>query len=114
VLKIDTGEATNNTVQNDCASQRNDDASHPNDADRHQDACMVLNKYHSRTKHIDVQHHFVRECVKNNSISLSYVPTTEMAADMLTKALPRDKHHHCVSLVGMHRALHTTSGSVET
>jgi hypothetical protein len=31
VLKIDTGEAKNNTVQNDCASQPNDDASHPND-----------------------------------------------------------------------------------
>jgi Reverse transcriptase (RNA-dependent DNA polymerase)/Integrase core domain/Chromo (CHRromatin Organisation MOdifier) domain/gag-polypeptide of LTR copia-type len=41
---------------------------------------------HNRTKHIDIQHYFVREHVKNNSILLSYVNTQDQLADILTKA----------------------------
>ena len=41
-----------------------------------------------RTKHIDVKHHFVRDCVTTNKIVLSYVSTSEQIADIFTKALP--------------------------
>jgi hypothetical protein len=80
--------------------------------------CIALSKnpeYHSRTKHIDVKHHFVRQCVENGSLTLAFVGTTEMAADMLTKALSRDKHQHCMSLIGVHGtpAPSGASGSVE-
>jgi hypothetical protein len=47
--------------------------------------------HHQRTKHIDVRHHFVREQVEIGSIQLEYIPTTDMIADALTKALPRPK-----------------------
>ena len=57
--------------------------------------CIALAKnpkHHSRTKHIDVQHHFIREKVEEEVIELRYCPTQEMVADVLTKALTRDKH----------------------
>lgn len=54
---------------------------------------------HSRTKHIDIRHHFIRELINKNEISLSYVPTQEMLADVMTKSLPKDKHCKFVSLL---------------
>ena len=30
---------------------------------------------HKRTKHIDIRHHFIRECVQAGTVSLSYCPT---------------------------------------
>ena len=46
-------------------------------------------KYHGRTKHIDVKHHFIRDKVENGELLLKYCPTNDMIADMLTKALPK-------------------------
>ncbi len=45
---------------------------------------------HKRTKHIDVRHHYVREVVANGFLHLSYVPSKEQVADILTKPVPRD------------------------
>jgi hypothetical protein len=47
--------------------------------------------YHGRTKHVDTDIHFIRECVTNGRVDLRYVPTTEQVADGLTKPLCRDK-----------------------
>ena len=44
---------------------------------------------HKRAKHIDIRHHFVREAVQSGTIVLTYCPTTEMVADLLTKPLPK-------------------------
>ncbi len=49
-------------------------------------------EYHARTKHIDIQYHFIRECVQNNKIALTYCPTADMVADGMTKALARERH----------------------
>jgi hypothetical protein len=43
--------------------------------------------YHSRLKHIDIRFHFIRDAVSQNIVSVTYCPTNEMVADMLTKAL---------------------------
>ncbi len=45
---------------------------------------------HARTKHIDVQHHFVQEGVENREVTFEYCSTEEMVADVLTKALPKE------------------------
>jgi hypothetical protein len=46
-------------------------------------------KFHTRTKHIDLQFHFVRSLVKNGIFNIQYCPTEENIADIFTKALPR-------------------------
>lgn len=44
---------------------------------------------HKRTKHIDVQFHYVRKSQAEGIISAKYVSTTKQLADMFTKSLPR-------------------------
>jgi len=44
-----------------------------------------------RSKHIDIKHHFIRECVSNDKIQINYVSTSERIADIFTKALPAPK-----------------------
>ena len=42
---------------------------------------------HSRTKHIDIRHHFIRELVENKSVVIEHVATDMQLADIFTKAL---------------------------
>ncbi|KAK1558510.1 hypothetical protein Q3G72_003173 [Acer saccharum] len=42
---------------------------------------------HSRTKHIDIRHHFIRELVENKCIVLEHVGTNDQLADLFTKPL---------------------------
>jgi hypothetical protein len=42
---------------------------------------------HSRTKHIDIKYHFVREAVKEKQIKIKWIDTTKQLADIHTKAL---------------------------
>ena len=42
---------------------------------------------HSRTKHIDIRHHFIRELVEDKIIKLEHVKTENQLADIFTKAL---------------------------
>ncbi|GMF35414.1 unnamed protein product [Phytophthora fragariaefolia] len=48
-------------------------------------------EFHSRTKHIDVRHHFVRERVERKEITVTRVAGVENVADTFTKPLPRAK-----------------------
>lgn len=48
--------------------------------------------FHSRTKHIDIRYHFIRDLVASGSIMLKHCGTNEQVADILTKALPVGKH----------------------
>ena len=57
--------------------------------------------FHSRTKHIDIQHHYIRDEVASKRIDLSYVPTDQMIADGLTKALTHVKFHGFIEQMGM-------------
>jgi hypothetical protein len=45
--------------------------------------------HHSRVKHLEVKYFFIRQCVQAKTISLKYLPTTDMTADALTKPLQR-------------------------
>jgi CobQ-like glutamine amidotransferase family enzyme len=48
-------------------------------------------QFHARTKHIDIQIHFIREKVIEDFIDLAYVLINQMIADDLTKSLVRNK-----------------------
>ena len=54
-----------------------------------------------RSKHIDVQYHFVRECVDSNKINLRHCNTDDQLADSLTKPLERIKHSKFTKLQGL-------------
>jgi hypothetical protein len=57
--------------------------------------------FHGKTKHIETQYHYVRERVAEGSIQIDYVPTDQMTADGLTKALPRVKSARFVKQLGL-------------
>ena len=56
---------------------------------------------HSRTKHIDIRFHFVREAQENGVIDIQYCPTEEMAADVLTKPIPKGQFEKLRELMGL-------------
>ena len=47
--------------------------------------------YHSRTKHIAIKRHFIREVMEDDEIQIKYWKTEDLVVDIFTKALPRDK-----------------------
>ena len=57
--------------------------------------------FHSRSKHIEIRFHFIRQAIQDYPILLEYLPTEEMSADVLTKALPIDKHRKCANGLGL-------------
>jgi hypothetical protein len=58
-------------------------------------------EHHARTKHIDIQYHFVRNCVEDGRTRLEYCPTEDMVADGLTKALGPERHKRLAKMMGM-------------
>ena len=60
-------------------------------------------KFHSRTKHIDISYHFVREKVADKQIEVMYCPTEMMVADMLTKGLAKVKFEQFRDMIGLTR-----------
>lgn len=54
-----------------------------------------------RSKHIDVAYHFIRERIARKDVSLSYISTDDMAADMFTKPVPVAKFSKCKHLIGL-------------
>ena len=63
---------------------------------------LVANpEFHTRSKHIDVQYHYVRELLESNTISIEYVRTSEMAADCLTKPLKQGLLRNNLDILGL-------------
>ncbi len=56
---------------------------------------------HQCTKHIDVWYHYIREKEEDSTITIDYLPTEEMLADGLTKALTPAKMKIFVKQLGL-------------
>ncbi|GKE26170.1 hypothetical protein Tco_1441554 [Tanacetum coccineum] len=59
------------------------------------------NVQHSRSKHIDIRHHFVREQLEKGAVDLYFVTTDYQLADIFTKALLRERFEFLLSRLGM-------------
>nr|GEZ26963.1 retrovirus-related Pol polyprotein from transposon TNT 1-94 [Tanacetum cinerariifolium] len=59
------------------------------------------NVQHSRSKHIDIRHHFIREQVAKGVVELYFVATDYQLADIFTKALPRERFEFLLLRLGM-------------
>ena len=57
--------------------------------------------YQSRTKHIDIRAHHLRDEVKAGTISLAHIAGSENPADIFTKPLARPKHEKFVRGLGL-------------
>ncbi|KAH9762162.1 Integrase catalytic domain-containing protein [Citrus sinensis] len=57
--------------------------------------------FHSRTKHIGVQYHFIREVVEDGSVDLQKIHTKENLVDVLTKPINADKFIWSISSCGL-------------
>ncbi|GJZ31918.1 hypothetical protein Tco_0576965 [Tanacetum coccineum] len=66
-------------------------------------ALCCNNVQHSRSKHIDIRHHFIREQVEKGVVELYFVTTDYQLADIFTKALPRERFEFLLSRLGMKR-----------
>jgi len=63
---------------------------------------LVANpEFHSRSKHIDVQYHYVRKLLEDGIITVRYIPTSEMAADCLTKPLKKAQLRANLEILGL-------------
>ena len=56
---------------------------------------------HSKTKHIDIRHHFIRDNVEKGKIELYHVSTEDQIADIFTKPLDEKKTLHFIGELGM-------------
>ncbi|GJX05592.1 hypothetical protein Tco_0191508 [Tanacetum coccineum] len=56
---------------------------------------------HSRTKHIEIRHHFLRDNVQKGHISIEKVPSVDNIADILTKPLKRESFNYLRLGLGM-------------
>jgi hypothetical protein len=59
--------------------------------------------YRARTKHIDICYHYIRQVISAGEIAITYCPTDDMTADILTKALPAWKVTQHVAGLGIHQ-----------
>ena len=68
-----------------------------------QSAILLANnpQYHHKTKHVDIQYHFVRELVLNHVIQLTHIGTDQQIADGLTKSLSQQKFTRLVEGLGL-------------
>ena len=56
---------------------------------------------HSKTKHIPIKYHFLREQVSQKMVKLEYIDTKEQIADIFTKPLPKEAFEHLRRMLGV-------------
>ena len=59
-------------------------------------------EYHQRTKHIDIQYHYIRQVYEDGLIGLDFVPTAGQAADILNKPLAPQAYQRGRQLLGLY------------
>ncbi|GJS06080.1 putative ribonuclease H-like domain-containing protein [Tanacetum coccineum] len=64
--------------------------------------CIVKNPvYHSKTKHIEIRHHFIRDCYEKKLINVEKIHTDLNVADLLTKPFDGPRFNYLVVSIGL-------------
>lgn len=66
-----------------------------------QSATHLSKNFHSRSKHIDVRYHWIRDVLEMKGLQLEKIHTDDNPSDMMTKSLSKDKHEKFRSLSGL-------------
>ena len=70
--------------------------------DNNSTICIIKNHVlHSRTKHIEIRHHFIRDCNEKRLIQMVKIHTDFNVADLLTKAFDVGRFQYLVVSIGM-------------
>nr|GEZ43099.1 retrotransposon protein, putative, unclassified [Tanacetum cinerariifolium] len=77
-------------------------------------ALCCNNVQHSRSKHIDIHHRFIREQVERSMVELYFVTTDYQLADIFTKALPRQRFEFILPRLDIMADVNAPSGQVPT
>ncbi|KAJ9542160.1 hypothetical protein OSB04_028666 [Centaurea solstitialis] len=56
---------------------------------------------HSKTKHIEIRYHFIRDHVMNGDVELHFIPTEYHLANLFTKHLDEKRFNQLISELGM-------------
>ena len=59
--------------------------------------------FHSRSKHIELRYHWIRDVLENKILILEKVHTNENGSDMMTKVLPPAKLAVCRKIAGLNQ-----------
>ena len=64
--------------------------------------CIVINPVqHSKTKHIEIRHHFIRDCNEKGLVKVVKIHTDDNFADLLTKGFDVGRFQFLVAGIGM-------------
>ncbi|GJT47640.1 putative ribonuclease H-like domain-containing protein [Tanacetum coccineum] len=67
--------------------------------------------YHSKTKHIEIRHHFIRDCYEKKLISVEKIHTDLNVADLLTKPFDGPRFNYLVVSIGFAEIVDFLRGS---
>lgn len=57
--------------------------------------------FHVRTKHVEIQYHWIREIINQGNVTIKHCPTQDMVADLLTKPLGKPQFQRLRLKLGM-------------
>ncbi len=63
--------------------------------------CIMNEASSSKTKHVDIKHKYIKDLYQRKIIMPSYIPTTEMRADILTKIMPGPTFVRLRTIIGI-------------
>ena len=64
---------------------------------------------HERTKHIEIDCHFIRDKIKAGEVDTAYIHTQQQLADILTKGLSQAQHVHLLGKLGVINVMHSSA-----
>ena len=69
--------------------------------------------YHSRTKHIELDMHFVRDKVLAEELEINYIPSEEQVVDILTKPLTFIHFNYLITKFNVHQCPLSLKGAIK-